>query len=136
MNANGNHSIHNHRQDRGANLVEMALLVPLLLLILVGVTDLGRAYFTYITMINAAREGARWAVDHSCDQGGMVARALSEAQANGVDLGSATIEVEGLCAGAGDPVTVRISLEFQAVLGGVLGTPTFPIRAHATFAAR
>ena len=134
MNANGNHSIHNHRQDRGANLVEMALLVPLLLLILVGVTDLGRAYFTYITMINAAREGARYGVDHPGDHGGMTARVFSEAQANGVDLAGADVDIDET--GSGHPVTVTVTLDFDVVLGGVLGTPTFPIQAHATFAAR
>lgn len=122
------------RLERGANLVEMALLVPLLLLILAGVADLGRAYFTYITMINAAREGARWGVDHPADHGGMAARVMSEAQANGVSLAGADIDIDET--GSGHPVTVTVTLEFDAVMGGVLGTPTFPIQAHATFAAR
>ena len=122
------------RLQRGANLVEMALLVPLLLLILAGVTDLGRAYFTYITMINAAREGARWGVDHPADHGGMEARVFSEAQANGVSLAGAAIDIDET--GAVHPVTVTGTLNFNAVTGGVLGTPAFPIQAHATFAAR
>ena len=42
--------------EKGANLVEAAMVVPLLLLLLVGVSDMGRAYHTYITIINAARE--------------------------------------------------------------------------------
>jgi Flp pilus assembly protein TadG len=122
------------RRQRGANLVEMALIVPLLLLLLAGVADLGRAYFTYITMINAAREGARHGVDHPADTGGIIARVLSEAELNGVDLAGAQIDVDAL--GPSHPVTVTVTLDFDVILAGVLGQPSFPIHAHATFAAR
>jgi Flp pilus assembly protein TadG len=40
-------------------MVEFALLFPLLLLFVVGVFELGRAFFSYIAITNAAREGAR-----------------------------------------------------------------------------
>jgi Flp pilus assembly protein TadG len=131
---NTTRSIRNSRKERGANLVEMALLVPLLLLLLVGVADLGRAYFTYITMINAAREGARHGVDHPADTGGIIARVLSEAELNGVDLAGADIRIQET--GPSHPVTVTVTLDFDVILAGVLGQPSFPIQAHATFAAR
>ena len=127
-------SVERDRSQLGANLVELALIVPLLLLLLVGVSDLGRAYFTYITMINAAREGARYGVDQPGDHGGIIARVFSEAEANGVDLAGAQIDVAET--GPSHPVTVTVTLEFDVIMGGVLGTPTFPIQAHATFAAR
>jgi Flp pilus assembly protein TadG len=44
---------------KGQSLVEFALLLPLFVLIIVGVFDLGRAFFAYIAISNAAREGAR-----------------------------------------------------------------------------
>jgi len=48
-----------HRRARGQSLVEFALvLVPLLLLIL-GVVQFGLIFNSYVTMTNAAREGAR-----------------------------------------------------------------------------
>ena len=52
-----------HR-ERGASLVEMALVMNLLFLFLVGVADFGRAFYTYITIANAAREGARFGATH------------------------------------------------------------------------
>lgn len=45
--------------DQGAAAVEFALLVPLLLLILLGVIDFGRAFNIQETLTQAAREGAR-----------------------------------------------------------------------------
>jgi Flp pilus assembly protein TadG len=47
---------------RGQALVEFALIIPLFLLLLVGIFDLGRAVFAFNTLTNAAREGARIAI--------------------------------------------------------------------------
>jgi hypothetical protein len=47
------------RQIGGQSLVEFALLLPLFVLLIVGIFDLGRAFFAYIAISNAAREGTR-----------------------------------------------------------------------------
>jgi hypothetical protein len=47
---------------RGQALVEFALVIPIFLLVLVALFDLGRAVFAYNTLTNAAREGARMAI--------------------------------------------------------------------------
>lgn len=46
-------------QDRGSVAVEFALLLPILLLIVFGIVDFGRALNAQITLTQAAREGAR-----------------------------------------------------------------------------
>jgi hypothetical protein len=48
--------------QRSQALIEFALVSPVLLLLLFGVVDLGRAIFYYDTISHAAREGARTAV--------------------------------------------------------------------------
>jgi Flp pilus assembly protein TadG len=48
-------------RERGAAAVEFALLLPLLLLIIFGTIDFGRALNAQITLTQAAREGARLA---------------------------------------------------------------------------
>jgi Flp pilus assembly protein TadG len=50
------------KRERGAELVEFAFMLPILLVILAGLWDFGRAYRTYQAITNAAREGARLAV--------------------------------------------------------------------------
>src|SRR5215472_333163 len=47
--------------DRGAAAVEFALLLPLLLLLVFGIIDFGRAINAQITLTQAARTGARLA---------------------------------------------------------------------------
>jgi Flp pilus assembly protein TadG len=48
--------------ERGSALLEMAMTLPLLLLVSVAIFELGRAYQTQQILTNAAREGARLAV--------------------------------------------------------------------------
>ena len=50
------------RSERGSAMLEMALTLPILLLISVGIFEFGRAFQTWQVMTNAAREGARVAV--------------------------------------------------------------------------
>jgi hypothetical protein len=56
------------RRRRGQEsqaLIEFALVSPLLLLLIFGIIDIGRAIFYYDTLNHAAREGARAAVQAS-----------------------------------------------------------------------
>ena len=45
--------------ERGAVAVEFALLAPVLIMILMGIMEFGRAYNAQISLTNAAREGVR-----------------------------------------------------------------------------
>ena len=47
------------RRERGAAAVEMAIVLPLLLLLIGGIIDFGRLMFAEVMVVNAAREGAR-----------------------------------------------------------------------------
>jgi hypothetical protein len=47
--------------DGGAAAVEMAIVLPLLLLLVFGIIDFGRMLNAQLTLSAAAREGARWA---------------------------------------------------------------------------
>ena len=53
------------RSQRSQALIEFALISPVLLLLLFGIIDIGRAVFYYDTLTHAAREGARTAVEAS-----------------------------------------------------------------------
>lgn len=53
--------------DRGAALIEAAVTIPLLLVLVVGVFEFGRAFQTWQVLTNAAREGGRMAVVPDAD---------------------------------------------------------------------
>jgi Flp pilus assembly protein TadG len=52
--------------ERGADLFEAALVLPLLLTLVLGIYVFGRAWDVYQTMTRAAREGVRQVVTTSC----------------------------------------------------------------------
>ena len=47
------------RAERGAELIEMAIVTPVLLMIIAGIFDFGMMFRSYEVVTNAAREGAR-----------------------------------------------------------------------------
>jgi len=59
------------RRSRGQGLVEFALILPILLLIVLGLIEFGRAFFIYTVVSNAAREGARYGIVHPRDPDGV-----------------------------------------------------------------
>ncbi len=52
------HLLRRNNRESGASLVELAIILPLLLLVVVGAADFGRAYYHSLVLTNAARAGA------------------------------------------------------------------------------
>ena len=77
-------------RERGATAVEFALLLPVLLLLLFGIVDFGRALNAQITLTQAAREGARLA---ALNQPNVVSRT----QAAAVGLSAVGVSVTSSC---------------------------------------
>jgi Flp pilus assembly protein TadG len=65
------------RNERGAALLEMALTLPLMLLVSIGIVEFGRAYQTWQVLTNAAREGARIAVLPGTSDASVTTRVLT-----------------------------------------------------------
>ena len=61
--------------DRGAALVEAALVIPLVILIVLGVTDVSRAFFVKAAVQESAQEGAIYAALNPGDPAGAITRA-------------------------------------------------------------
>jgi hypothetical protein len=64
---------------QGQNLVELALTMPVILLLLFGIIELGRGLLIYSEVSNAAREGARYGMVHPGDVTGIADAARSKA---------------------------------------------------------
>jgi Flp pilus assembly protein TadG len=84
----------NPSKKRGQALVEFALVIPLLLLLVFGIIDAGRLIYTYNTVANAARNGARVAIVNqstsgtaTCDTTAVTAYAVGCAISSGIGLG-------------------------------------------------
>ena len=81
--------------ERGNALVEAAITVPILLLLMVGIFEVGRAYETWQVVTNAAREGARMAVTPNSDTDtveALVKKYMADGQLNKAAV--ATVDVD------------------------------------------
>ena len=121
----------------GQNLVEFAIVLPVLLLVLFGALDLGRIYFTTISLTSAAREGARYLTvnpdDVSNPSGTFLATqqiAVREAGYSGITITTADVSVtctnsddEPQYCDSGTAVLVTVTGEFELILGWVLPSP-------------
>ena len=118
-----------HRDEQGESLVEMALAMLLLLLLLVGVADFGRAFNNYIIITNASREGARYASHFPFHEDGIVQAAIDEALDSGVTLEGSDITIDGLGAGAGEPIRVTVTYGFPTIMGSLVGATSLTLRS-------
>lgn len=77
-------------RERGAVAVEFALVLPILLMLVLGIVEFGRAYHVQTTLSNAARDGVRsMALQNSVT----TARATVKASAPTLPLTNAMISV-------------------------------------------
>ncbi len=118
-------------------MVEFAILLPVLLVILFGVLDLGRIMHAVITITNAAREGARYGSMYPSDGPGIVATVRQEAQSSGIDLTDTTratiIQSCPSGCGRGLPLRIEVTYQFQLILGGFLPSQTYTVHSYADF---
>jgi Flp pilus assembly protein TadG len=106
--------------QRGQALVEAALVLPLLLLVLVGIMEVGRAWNIHQVVTHAAREGARAAaVWHDTGNAEDSAKAVAgrSLAAASVSFDPADITVIGDGPGS-EEVEVTVDIEYNFILLG------------------
>jgi Flp pilus assembly protein TadG len=110
------------KENKGQSIIEFALLLPILLLVVFGITEFGRAIMTKDVLHTASREGARLAAVSSVgDSLSVKARVEEILQAASIkncqifittDLDAKTVEVE---------VTTDFEILSRGVLNPILG---------------
>jgi len=108
--------------ERGQELMEYAITLPIFLLLVFGIFDLGRGVYYYSTLQNAAREGARYAIVNACDDAGVIA--LVKARALGLNPADITIP-----APAWGEDTVQVTAQFSYELVTPIVGAFFPSRS-------
>src|SRR5208282_401933 len=83
------------RSDGGASLVEMAILLPLFMLVMAVAVDLGRAYYLVLELQGAANAAAAYGVSNPTDTAGMQTTAQDNApNVPGLTIGAHTYGCE------------------------------------------
>ena len=122
---------------KGQSLVEMALLVPILLLLLSGILDLGRLYYVFVVVTDAAGEGAVYGASYPTDTAGIQARA-AEATQGLVTLDTSNVTVTcATCPNpqSGDEIAVTVEYDFVTLtpfIGAIVPNGVIPLTATST----
>lgn len=101
----------------GQAMVEAALVMPILLLLVIGIVELGRAWNAHQVLTDAARQGARIAAiadpTITADSVEMTVRnALARAA---LDADAATLELDGVDGSPGSPTRIAIEYPYRFV---------------------
>ena len=123
---------------RGAVAVEFALVLPLFMLLVFGIIDFGRAYYTLNQIISSVREGARFAavLEDPMAQQADIRKVVRDFT---VPMGGARIadsQIEIALDNATGRVTVRVKqypFELITPLAKTFGAGTLLITREATF---
>lgn len=126
-------SVRNRRKDEtGQSLVEFALVVPMLLILVVGIAEFGRAWMTRNILTGAAREAVRVAVVPEGSIAAATTRANQVLASAGITTASVVLNDTGIAFGT---VTATVSYNFPVVVAGFipgLSSSTIPLSSTTT----
>jgi len=118
------------RKERGQELAEYALILPIFLLVVMSIFDMGRAVYYYSALQNSVREGARYGVIHPDDIAGI--ESVVRQKAVGLDLRDLSIST---FYPGDDNIQVRATFQFQIItpiIGALFGTNELTFSGQAT----
>ena len=104
-----------HKNERGSALIEVALTLPLLLLVAAGIFEFGRAYQTQQVLTNAVREGARVAVLPNQPSGAAATRVttyLTNGQLPNAGTATVTVTATNISIGGTTTPGSRVSVSY------------------------
>ena len=111
---------HFTRDERGLQLVEVTIVLPIFLMLFAATAEFGRYFYEYTTLAKATRGGARY---------------LSTALVGSGDTAAANIVVYGNPSGTGTPIldglsTTHVAISYQGPNSGVPETVTVQIQGY------
>ena len=141
--------------ERGQSLVEFAFMVIVISFLLLGTLDLGRAYFTYMALQDAAVEGATYASVNptkwcgpsnsyfaacptdkvSADPDNVVFRVVNSATSGVlVDWTQTTVTVDGGTVKPGQTISVTLTTQYRLLtpfVSTIVGNSSMALKAQA-----
>lgn len=131
MNAKADYRKVGVRGERGATLVEFALVLPILVTLLFGIAEFGRVLNAQVVVTSATREGARFA-----SLGSSSAAVTTQVRANcpTVDPALLTVVVTNAGGASGTAVSVRVTYQLtlmSEIIASMFGASTVNISHEA-----
>jgi hypothetical protein len=134
------------RRERGTQLVELAIVLPIFVILFAATAEFGRFFYTYTTLSKATRVGARYLMSQPallmdgqaktlvvC--GKLTACTDADAVISGLNVGQVKIDRAG--GAPGFPATVNVRIEnfyYEPIfdLGKLIGNPSLSLKIQLT----
>ena len=111
--------------ERGANLVEFAILAPLLIILVLGIVEFGWLFGQFNDVRHGVREGARFAAVDGGDELAIRLRVCTSM--DGLSAGMSEIRVQLTDGGdAGNVSTIRVEADVESLSGAPIITSFLP----------
>lgn len=129
-----------YSNEHGQSLVEFAFSMVIMLILISGIFDGGRAIFTWMALRDSAQEGALYGSANPTDMSGIQSRVRNSSdmlQSLTNDVNAITsVQVSVGVACMGNAITVRVAYDNFPILmpfiGAIIGSQTVPISASIT----
>ncbi|MFN8382011.1 MAG: TadE family protein [Anaerolineales bacterium] len=140
------------QSERGQSLVELAISLPVIILILLGTVDFGMAIFSYAIIRDAAQEGALYGSFNPGNKAEIENRARNISPEGEDEIFSSPVEltdkklvqvevkaIGGACQGftnsEANSLRVRVKYQYHILMpfiGTIIGSDTIPLTGTAT----
>ena len=120
------------RRSRGQALVETALILPILLILVMGVIDIGRVIFAHVQLQEATHEGALYGAYNPNPTSAVQARVTNSSDADWVSGATVTVT----CTTSPAPGRVTVSSTYNLtlltpIIPDLLGVAAVPLSANS-----
>jgi Flp pilus assembly protein TadG len=122
-----------HRNDKGQSMVEMAIILPVLLLILFAIFEFGRILGAYMLIHDLARDGVRYGVVGMSDQS--IKDHIMEHDSF-LNINSDDINITPSIRSLGSALTVGIDYEIEIITPIISSIVPNPINLRAEYVMR
>jgi len=115
----------NNRQS-GQSLVEFALLATLLITLLLGIFDFGRAYYTQVAIKNAIGDAGYYAIQHPDDTTGAGVKAVIIRQLSNLSpaIQDSNITISSTCTSSVGRTKIRVSYSYSLIFTWIIPSAT------------
>jgi Flp pilus assembly protein TadG len=117
----------NRTQRSGQSLVEFALLSTLLISLLLGVADFGRAYYTQVKIKNAIAQGGYYAIQHPLDDTGIRSQIRQELSSLSPAVQNSDITITRSCTSGAEQTSILMAYQHSLLFSFIIPSATITL---------
>ncbi len=112
------------KRHQGQSLVEFALMATLIISLLLGVFDFGRAFFTQVKIKNAIAQGGYFAIQNPNNDSGIRTQIKQELSSLSPAVVDSNITITRTCTSGAEQTRVKMTYQYQLLFSFIVPSAT------------